>query len=50
MVLLTTVNSELAGVQAGGAATIVAEETMAMTLQPGPRGVPLRCIPRATMS
>ena len=34
--------------QSGGAAAIAAEETMAMTLQPGPKGILMRCIPRAS--
>ena len=34
-------------VQAGGDAAVEAEETMAMTLQPGQKGILIRCIPRA---
>ena len=33
-------------VQSGGAAAIEAGESMSMTLQPGPEGILMRCIPR----
>ena len=32
--------------QSGGAAAIEAEESMSITLQPGPEGILMRCIPR----
>ena len=37
-------------VQSGGAEAVEAEEAMTMTLQPGPRGLLMRCIPRAASS
>ena len=33
-------------VQSGGAAAVEAEEAMTMTLQPGPKGLLMHCIPR----
>ena len=33
--------------QSGGAEAVEAEEAMTMTLQPGPKGLLMRCIPRA---
>ncbi len=32
--------------QSGGAAAIEAAESMSSTLQPGPEGILMRCIPR----
>lgn len=42
--MLTALHSHA---QSGGAAAVEAEEAMTMTLQPGPKGLLMRCIPRA---
>ena len=33
--------------QSGGVAAVEAAESMSVTLQPGPKGILMRCIPRA---